>query len=114
MLHQRSMAFASLLPGGGTHGAMSESLLDSAITVSRNALLDMGDSRQRSDLSTRLDLLERASWAIGLAPASYDQIVKLAKVIMDLRDEIVAARRDALGLPRFSLMQEPARRYLAG
>ena len=93
---------------------MSESLLDSAIMVSRNALLDMGDSQERRDLSTRLDLLERASWAIGLTPASFDQIVKLAKVILDLRDEIVAARRDALDLPCFSLMQEPGRRYLAG
>ncbi len=94
--------------------AMSESLLDSAIMVSRNALLDMGDSTERRELTSRLDLLERASWAVGLGPRSYDQIVKLAKVILDLRDEIVAARRHALGLPRFALMQGPARRYLAG
>lgn len=82
--------------------------------VSRNALLDMGDSKERHELTTRLDMLERASWSIGLAPGSYDQIVKLAKVILDLRDEIVAARRTALGLPRFSMLQDPSHRYLAG
>jgi len=93
---------------------MSESLLDSAIMVSRNALLDMGDSKERQELTTRLDMLERASWAVGLSPGSYDQIVKLAKVILDLRDEIVAARREALGMPSFTMMKEPARRYLVG
>lgn len=93
---------------------MSESLLDSAIMVSRNALLDMGDSQERRDLTTRLDLLERASWTVGLTPASYDQIVKLAKVILDLRDEIITARRRALGLGTLTRMIEPERRFLAG
>ncbi len=73
MLPQRRTALAALYRWAGTHITMSESLLDSAIMVSRNALL-----------------------------------------LLDLRDEIVAARRDALGMPRISLSKEPVRRYLVG
>lgn len=82
--------------------------------VSRNALLDMGDSPHRRELNSRLELLERASWSLGLSPASQEQIIKLAKAILDLRDEIVAARQEDLGLPRFVPAPEPSRRYLAG
>ena len=114
MLPQRRTAIARLYRGLSTLSPMSDSLLDSGIMVRRNALLDMGDSPQRRELPARLELLERASWAMGLSPASHEQIIQLAKAILDLRDEAVAAQKAALGLPRFVPASEPSRRYLAG
>ena len=93
---------------------MSESLLDAAIMVSRNALLDMGDSKERRSFAARLSLLERAAWTMELDADAGDRVVKLAKVILELRDEIVSARCDDLGLPTVFAPREPARNYLAG
>jgi hypothetical protein len=74
---------------------MSESILDEAITYCNQTLDELPESAEVAPLRGRLAMLERAIWSTSHVPTSVDQIVRLAKLLLDLRDEIsgLAAQR---------------------
>jgi len=69
---------------------MSNSILDEAIAYCNHALEDLPESADVRTLRARLVILERAIWSTSHTPTSVDQIVRLAKLLLDLRDEISA------------------------
>ena len=71
---------------------MSDSLLDEAIHFCAVALQEMCDTPERSQLRARLGVLERAVWSLALLPATEMQVVHLAKLVLDLRDDVTKAR----------------------
>jgi hypothetical protein len=73
---------------------MSDSLLDQALHFCTVALLGMRDTPGRRQLQARLGVLERASWSLPLLPATEEQVVSLAKLILNLRDEVARAQAD--------------------
>lgn len=70
---------------------MSDCLLDEALQFCDATLLQMCDTAVRRQLRARLGLLERASWSLALLPATEEQVVHLAKLILALRDDVVRA-----------------------
>ena len=46
----------------------------------------------RRQLLARLGVLERASWSVSLLPATEDQLVSLAKLVLALRDDVSRAK----------------------
>ena len=73
---------------------MSESLLDQTLRFSRESLLEMSDTPMRRQLLARLGVLERATWSLSLLPATEDQLVSLAKLVLALRDDVSRAKAD--------------------
>ncbi|MBX3218394.1 MAG: hypothetical protein KF850_40690 [Labilithrix sp.] len=73
---------------------MSDSLLDEALRFCHAALLEMRDTPARRHLTARLGVLERAAWAIPLVPATAEQVVRIVKLVLDLRDDVVRAQAD--------------------
>lgn len=71
---------------------MSDSLLVEALSSCRAVLVDLPDTPATRSLDARVNLLERATLSLDLHPGSRDQIVRLAKAVLDLRDEVVRAR----------------------
>lgn len=78
---------------------MTDSLLDQALHDCREGLLSLRDGPHRRELYARLGFLERTSWALPLQPAAAEQVVRLVRAVLDLRDEIDAARAE-LPAPR--------------
>jgi hypothetical protein len=81
---------------------MSESLLDQALRFCNAALLEMCDTPMRRQLQARLGVLERATWSLQLLPATEEQIIRLAKLVLTLRDDIAHAKADDELLARSS------------
>lgn len=79
--------------------AMSESLIDDAVRCSRGLLQDVDDVDARRLLSLRLELLERAAWSLALEPAARDEVVRVVRLLLDLRDEVVLAARRSTRRP---------------
>jgi hypothetical protein len=73
---------------------MSDSLLDEALHFCNVALLEMCDTPMRSQLRARLGVLERATWSLPLLPATEEQVVGLAKLVLALRDDVMSARTE--------------------
>ena len=71
---------------------MSDSLLDQALHFCNAALLEMRDTPARRQLRARLGVLERAAWSLALLPASEQQVVSLAKLVLALRDDVSSAK----------------------
>ena len=75
---------------------MSDSLLEEIIAYCKGELPELVDSPVRRALSARLGVLERPTWALAVQPATQMQVVGLAKLLLDLRDEVTDARRRQL------------------
>lgn len=73
---------------------MSESLLDQTLRFCRDALLEMSETPVRRQLLARLGVLERAAWSLPLLPATEEQVVSLAKLVLALRDDVSRAKTD--------------------
>lgn len=71
---------------------MSDSLLDEALGYCHEALLDMHDTPVRNQLRARLGFVERVSWSLSLLPATELQVVNVARLALDLRDDVARAR----------------------
>lgn len=71
---------------------MQDSLLVEALRDSRAALAGVGGLDAR-ELLARVSLLEVAAAAVRLEPSSKDELVRLAKVILETREQAVALRR---------------------
>ncbi len=70
--------------------AFMDSLLDQALLDARDGLLDLPETATRRALEARLGILERAMWTVPLEPARADQVLRLARAVLDLRDEVTA------------------------
>ncbi|MDB5216189.1 MAG: hypothetical protein JWO86_4116 [Myxococcaceae bacterium] len=75
---------------------MSESLIDDAVRCSRTLLQEVDDVDARRGLSLRLELLERAAWSLSLEPAARDEVVRLVRLLLEVRDEVVTAARRSM------------------
>ncbi len=73
---------------------MSDSLLDQSLRFCHEALLEMSETPTRRQLQARLGVLERATWSLALLPAPEDQVVRLAKLVLALRDDVSRAKAD--------------------
>ena len=73
---------------------MTDSLLDQALRFCNVALLEMCDTPVRRNLQARLGVLERASWSLSLMPATAEQVVSIAKLILALRDDVTRAQAE--------------------
>lgn len=80
----------------GTLRGMSDSLLVEALDDTRILLDELddddGDAATRV-LRERVDILDRASSALELRPARREQVVRLARLALQVRDEAVELRR---------------------
>gem|GEM_PF-4779812 len=72
---------------------MTDSLLDEALRGCHEILSDFPLSPVRQRFESRVDVLERAAWAMELQLVTNDEIVHMAKLVMGLREEIARARR---------------------
>lgn len=81
--------------GPGTVHGMSDSLLVEALDDTRILLdeLDDDDDDATRVLRERVDILDRASSALELRPARREQVVRLARLALQVRDEAVELRR---------------------
>ncbi len=80
---------------------MSDSIIDVAAASIRVLVQELEDAPRRGLLSLRLELLERAAWSVSLEPEARHDIVRIVQLLLDLRDEVVAARDAARAvLPR--------------
>lgn len=70
---------------------MSDSLLDQALHFCNAALTGMCDTPERSQLKMRLDVLERATWSVPLLHGAEQKLVRIAKLVLALRDDVAAA-----------------------
>ncbi len=73
---------------------MTDSLLDQALRFCNVALLEMTDTPGRRHLQARLGVLERATWSLSLLPATAEQVVSIAKLILALRDDVARAQAE--------------------
>jgi len=80
---------------------MSDCLLDEALGGCHEYLDDLPESPLRVRFLARLEVLERAVWAMGLQLVGEDEVVRTAKTILALRDEIAGARRASLVPQRY-------------
>lgn len=82
--------------GPATLRRMSDSLLVEALDDTRVLLDELddddGDPATRM-LRERVDVLDRASAALELRPAPREQVVRLARLALQVRDEAVELRR---------------------
>lgn len=74
---------------------MSDSLLVEALDDTRSLLNDIDDDDgvAARTLRARVDILDRASASLQLRPAGREQVVRLAKLAMQVRDDAVELRR---------------------
>jgi len=74
---------------------MSDSLLVEALDDTRILLneIEDDDTTAARVLRKRVDILDRASASLQLRPASREQVVLLAKLAMQVRDDAVELRR---------------------
>jgi hypothetical protein len=73
---------------------MSDSLLDQALRFCHDTLLEMCDTSTRRQLQARLGVLERAAWSLALLPATEQQVISLAKLVLALRDDVSNAKAE--------------------
>jgi hypothetical protein len=71
---------------------MSESLLDEALRFCEGAIDVMCDTPMRTALRARFDVLERATWSLSLVPAAEEKVIRLARLVLELRDDVQDAR----------------------
>lgn len=76
---------------------MSDSLLVEALEQSRIALGSVAEPESRG-LHARLRLLEGVTATLELDPSSMEDVVKVAKLVLDFRDEVFASCRKSLAL----------------
>lgn len=69
-----------------------DSLLVEAVAETRALLKDLRAVPRAADLRLRVELLAQAAAMISLRPAQRDDVVRLAKLILDARDEALAMR----------------------
>lgn len=69
-----------------------DSLLVEAVAEARTLLSDLRAVPRAADLRVRVELLAQAAAMISLRPAERHDVVRLAKLILDARDEAVALR----------------------
>lgn len=74
---------------------MSDSLLDQALLECRYGVVELREGSARRAFEARLGVLERATWTLPLEPAAPEQVLRLVRAVLDLRDEIDGARRSA-------------------
>ena len=72
--------------------SMSDSLIDEALGFCQEALLDLPDTPERRQLRARLGVLERAAWSLTHQVATQLHVVNIAKLVLMLRDDVVALR----------------------
>ena len=74
---------------------MSDSLLIEALSNAREVLDELNDEDALGvrELRARARLIERAAALLELRPASREDIVRMAKLTMELRDDAVELRR---------------------
>ena len=77
---------------------MSDSLLVEALDDTRILLDELDDDDDDDDAATRVlrervNILDRASSALELRPARREQVVRLARLALQVRDEAVELRR---------------------
>lgn len=77
---------------------MNDSLLDQALLECRHGVLDLREGASRRGFEARLGVLERAIWTLPLEPAASEQVLRLVRAVLDLRDEIDVARTSAWSL----------------
>ena len=71
---------------------MPDSLLDSTLAYCRAALGGMPAGPGRDRLSARLGTLEHSAEALPVVTTDSQGVIRVAKLALDLRDEIVSAR----------------------
>ncbi len=69
-----------------------DSLLVEAIAETRAQLEDLRGVPRAMDLRIRVELLAQAAAMISLRPADRADVVRLAKLVLDVREEAVAMR----------------------
>ncbi len=74
---------------------MTDSIIEEAAACSRKLLEGLEDPPLRRRLGLRLEILERAAWSISLEPAAPNELGSLVGLLLELRDEVVAARAAA-------------------
>lgn len=74
---------------------MSDSLITEALGETRFLLEDLDDvdDTAADTLRARVDILERASATLELRPALREDILRIARLAMEVRDDAVALRR---------------------
>ncbi|MBX3191325.1 MAG: hypothetical protein KF819_30285 [Labilithrix sp.] len=68
---------------------MSESLLDEAVRASRQLLDVLPPSADTRRLTRRASILARAAAIVELEPTSRHEIIKLVRLALDLREEVM-------------------------
>jgi hypothetical protein len=69
-----------------------DSLLVEAIAETRALLKELRADPRAADLRIRVELLAQAAAMISLRPADRQDVVRLAKLVLDAREEAVALR----------------------
>ncbi len=87
---------AGALHGGPTVSRMADCILDEALLYCRRTLDELGKNPETDALRGRLAVLERAAWSLSVLPARADQVLRVAKLVLDLRDDVaVHGSRDS-------------------
>lgn len=74
-----------------------DSLLDEALSETHALLRGLDLDPAASELRIRVSLLARAARALSLRAPDREDVVRVARLLLDARDEVVAAhRRQAL------------------
>jgi hypothetical protein len=71
-----------------------DSLLVEALVETRRLLDDLGTLSAASPLRLRRDLLERAACGIHLRPTPKAHVIRIAKLVLAVRDEAVSLHHD--------------------
>lgn len=69
---------------------MADCILDEALLYCRDALVDLPRTPDADMLRGRYAVLERAALALSIMPARADQVLRVVKLVLDLRDEVAA------------------------
>lgn len=70
-----------------------DSVMVEALVEARCALEELVDYREANELRVRRDLLERAACLVDLHEAPRSHVIRLAELILAVRDEAVDLRR---------------------
>jgi hypothetical protein len=67
------------------------------VSCCRDVIAELDDGPLRRVLKLRLGLLEGAVWSLALEPAAQAEVVRLVQLLLDLRDDVVRARKASRG-----------------